>query len=90
MLNEPRIFVAGHRGMVGSAVVRCLMAQGRKNIVTRTKAELDLTQQQEVRDFFAKEKIDQVYFAAGKVGRIHANNTYPAHFIYQNLIWKPT
>jgi len=86
MLNEPRIFVAGHRGMVGSAVVRCLVAQGRKNIVTRSKAELDLTQQQAVRDFFASEKIDQVYLAAGKVGGIHANNTYPAQFIYQNLM----
>ena len=86
MLNEPRIFVAGHRGMVGSAVLRCLVAKGRKNIVTRTKAELDLTQQQAVRDFFAMEKIDQVYLAAGKVGGIHANNTYPAQFIYQNLM----
>lgn len=86
MLNEPRIFVAGHRGMVGGAVVRCLLAKGRKNIVTRTKAELDLTQQQAVRDFFGSEKIDQVYFAAGKVGGIHANNTYPAQFIYQNLM----
>ena len=86
MLNEPRIFVAGHRGMVGSAVVRCLAAQGRKNMVTRSKSELDLTQQQAVRDFFAREKIDQVYLAAGKVGGIHANNTYPAQFIYQNLM----
>ena len=86
MLNEPRIFVAGHRGMVGGALVRCLAAKGRKNIVTRTKAELDLTQQQAVRNFFASEKIDQVYFAAGKVGGIHANNTYPAQFIYQNLM----
>ncbi|WP_426147570.1 GDP-L-fucose synthase family protein [Polaromonas sp. DSR2-3-2] len=86
MLNEPRIFVAGHRGMVGSAILRYLVALGRKNIVTRTKAELDLTQQQAVRDFFAREKIDQVYMAAGKVGGIHANNTYPAQFIYQNLM----
>jgi GDP-L-fucose synthase len=86
MLNEPRIFVAGHRGMVGGAVLRCLLAMGRKNIVTRTRAELDLTQQQAVRDFFANEKIDQVYLAAGKVGGIHANNTYPAQFIYQNLM----
>lgn len=86
MLNEPRIFVAGHRGMVGGAILRCLVAQGRKNIVTRTKAELDLTQQQAVRDFFASEKIDQVYLAAGKVGGIHANHTYPAQFIYQNLM----
>ena len=86
MLNEPRIFVAGHRGMVGGAVVRHLVANGRKHIVTRTKAELDLTQQGAVRHFFATEKIDQVYFAAGKVGGIHANNTYPAEFIYQNLM----
>jgi len=86
MHYEPKIFVAGHRGMVGSAVVRCLKVQGRKNIVTCTRAELDLTQQQAVRDFFAREKIDQVYLAAGKVGGIHANNTYPAEFIYQNLM----
>ena len=86
MFDEPRIFVAGHRGMVGSAVMRCLVARGRKNIVTRTKAELDLTQQQAVRDFFATEQIDQVYLAAGKVGGIHANATYPAQFIYQNLM----
>lgn len=86
MLNEPRIFVAGHRGMVGGAILRCLMSKGRKNIVTRTHAELDLTQQREVRNFFATEKIDQVYLAAAKVGGIHANNVYPADFIYQNLM----
>ena len=86
MRDQPRIFVAGHRGMVGSAVMRCLVAKGRNNIVTRTRAELDLTQQQAVRDFFATEKIDQVYLAAGKVGGIHANHTYPAQFIYQNLM----
>ena len=78
MLNEPRIFVAGHRGMVGGAILRCLLDKGRRNIVTRTHAELDLTQQQEVRHFFASEKIDQVYLAAAKVGGIHANNAYPA------------
>lgn len=86
MLNEPRIFVAGHRGMVGGAILRCLLDKGLKNIVTRTHAELDLTQQQEVRNFFASEKIDQVYLAAAKVGGIHANNVYPADFIYQNLM----
>ena len=85
MFNEARVFVAGHRGMVGSAIVRCLAAKGHKNIVTRTHAELDLTQQQAVREFFASEKIDQVYLAAAKVGGIHANNAYPAEFIYQNL-----
>ena len=86
MLNEPRIFVAGHRGMVGGAILRCLLDKGLRNIVTRTHAELDLTQQQEVRHFFASEKIDQVYLAAAKVGGIHANNAYPADFIYQNLM----
>ena len=86
MFNETRVFVAGHRGMVGSAILRCLAANGYKNIVTRTHAELDLTQQQGVREFFASEKIDQVYLAAAKVGGIHANNSYPAEFIYQNLM----
>ena len=81
-----RIFVAGHRGMVGSAILRCLQGKGYKNILTRTRAQLDLTEQQAVREFFATEKIDQVYLAAAKVGGIHANNTYPAEFIYQNLM----
>src|SRR6185312_3657336 len=86
MSNSPRIYVAGHRGMVGSAIVRCLQAKGRADIITRTHAELDLTDQQAVRQFFATEKIDQVYLAAAKVGGIHANNTYPAEFIYENLM----
>ena len=72
--------------MVGSAIVRALQAAGHTNIVTRTHAELDLTDQVAVRAFFAMEKPDQVYLAAAKVGGIHANNTYPAEFIYQNLI----
>jgi len=86
MSSQANVFVAGHRGMVGGAIVRCLAGKGYKNIVTRTHAELDLTQQQAVREFFATEKIDQVYLAAAKVGGIHANNTYPAEFIYQNLM----
>ena len=86
MSSQASVFVAGHRGMVGGAIVRCLAAKGYKNIVTRNHAELDLTQQQAVREFFASEKIDQVYLAAAKVGGIHANNTYPAEFIYQNLM----
>ena len=86
MSNEPRIFVAGHRGMVGGAILRSLLATGYKNIVTRTHAELDLTQQEEVRKFFASERIDQVYLASAKVGGIHANNVYPADFIYENLM----
>ncbi len=82
----PKIYVAGHRGMVGSAICRALQAQGNTNLVTRTHAELDLTHQAAVQTFFAQEKPDQVYLAAAKVGGIHANNTYPADFIYQNLM----
>jgi GDP-L-fucose synthase len=84
----PKIYVAGHRGMVGSAIVRQLVNQGHPtdSIVTMTHAELDLTDQTEVRAFFAAEKPDQVYLAAAKVGGIHANRTFPAEFIYQNLM----
>ena len=85
-MNNPKIYVAGHRGMVGSAIVRTLQAMGHSNLVTRTHAELDLTDQAAVRAFFATEKPDQVYLAAAKVGGIYANNTYPAEFIYQNLM----
>ena len=84
-LNQ-KIYVAGHRGMVGSAIVRNLQAKGFSNIVTRTHAELDLTNQAAVQTFFEKEKPNQVYLAAAKVGGIHANNTYPAEFIYDNLM----
>lgn len=80
------IFVAGHRGMVGSAIVRKLQAEGYKNIITRTHSELDLIDQAAVRDFFRSEKVDYVVLAAAKVGGIHANNTYPADFIYMNLM----
>jgi len=89
MVNtQTSIYVAGHRGMVGSAIVRELLASGHapNKIITRTHAELDLTNQTAVQDFFAKEKPNQVYMAAAKVGGIHANNTYPADFIYQNLM----
>ena len=72
--------------MVGSAIVRTLQAQGQTHLITRTHAELDLTDQAAVRAFFAAERPDQVYLAAAKVGGIHANNTYPAEFIYQNLM----
>lgn len=84
----PKIYVAGHRGMVGSAIVRHLIAQGHdpRRIIGRTHAELDLTNQTAVRQFFETEKPDQVYLAAAKVGGIHANNTYPAEFIYDNLM----
>ena len=86
MDKSAKIYVAGHRGLVGSALMRQLAKQGYGNIVTRTHAELDLVDQSAVRDFFAKEKPDQVYLAAAKVGGIHANNTYPAEFIYENLM----
>ena len=87
-MTNPKIYVAGHRGMVGSAIVRQLLAQGvaQSSIVIRTHAELDLTNQLAVQQFFAQEKPTQVYMAAAKVGGIHANNTYPADFIYENLM----
>ena len=99
--SQPRIFVAGHRGMVGSAIVRALRAScgadlhlpwstevdpTKNTIITRTHAELDLTNQAAVNAFFKQEQPTQVYLAAAKVGGIHANNTYPADFIYQNLM----
>ena len=84
-LNQ-KIYVAGHRGMVGSAIVRNLQAKGFTNIIARTHAQLDLTNQQAVSAFFEIEKPEQVYLAAAKVGGIHANNTYPAEFIYDNLM----
>ena len=81
-----KYYIAGHRGMVGSAIVRQLQAAGETNIVTRTHAELDLTDQLAVRDFMWAERPDVVILAAAKVGGIHANNTYPADFIYKNLM----
>lgn len=81
-----KIYVAGHRGMVGSAIVRNLEAKGFNNIVMRTHAQLDLTNQAAVKSFFEVEKPTQVYLAAAKVGGIHANNTFPAEFIYQNMM----
>jgi len=83
---DDKIYVAGHRGMVGSAIVRRLQAKGFPNIVTRTHAELDLTSQQAVTDFFQAENFKHVVLAAARVGGIHANNTYPADFIYDNLV----
>ncbi len=85
MKQDDKIYIAGHRGLVGSALVRQLQTQGCTNLVTRTHAELDLTDQAAVRNFFAAEKPEYVFLAAAKVGGIHANNTYPAEFIYQNL-----
>ncbi|WP_445778834.1 GDP-L-fucose synthase [Shewanella sp.] len=87
-MSAQKIYVAGHRGMVGSAIVRQLISKGHtsKNIVCRSRDELNLIDQAAVRKFFDVEKPDQVYLAAAKVGGIHANNSYPAEFIYQNLM----
>lgn len=86
MIPMQRIFVAGHQGMVGSAIIRQLSEQADIELVTRSRGVLDLTSQSAVAEFFQSEKIDQVYLAAAKVGGIHANNTYPAEFIYENLM----
>jgi GDP-L-fucose synthase len=85
-MTQKKVYVAGHRGMVGSAIVRALQQKGYTDIITRTHAELDLTNQSRVHAFFQDQQIDEVYLAAAKVGGIHANNTYPAEFIYQNLM----
>lgn len=88
MLNDhnQKIYIAGHKGMVGSAIVRELERNGNYNLVYRTREELDLTNQSAVKHFFETERPDQVYLAAAKVGGIHANNTYPAEFIHDNLM----
>lgn len=83
---QPKVYVAGHRGMVGSAIVRHLEKIGHSNLVTRAHTDLDLTSQAAVNAFFEKEQPSQVYLAAAKVGGIYANNTYPAQFIYENLM----
>lgn len=86
MDKNAKIYVAGHRGMVGGAIVRALLREGYTNIVTRTRAELDLTRQSEVEAFFAKEKPEYVFLAAAKVGGIEANNSAPADFMYENMM----
>ncbi len=86
MNNQPRIFVAGHQGMVGSAIVRALLQNGQRNLIIRNRSELNLTDQTGVKAFLESERPDQIYLAAAKVGGIHANNTYPAEFIYSNLM----
>ncbi|MDK0627468.1 GDP-L-fucose synthase [Clostridium perfringens] len=86
MNKNSKIYVAGHRGLVGSAIVRNLEEKGFNNIICRTHKELDLTNQNEVRKFFEEERPEYVFLAAAKVGGIHANNTYPADFIYENLM----
>lgn len=86
MKPDSRIYVAGHRGLVGSAIVRRLQAGGYRNVLTQTHAGLDLTQQEAVNRFFERERPEYVFIAAARVGGIYANNTYPAEFVYQNLM----
>lgn len=85
-LQSSKIYIAGHRGMVGSALVRRLHEAGCENLLLKTRAQVDLENQQQVRDFIHAEKPDYIFLAAARVGGIHANNTYPAQFIYSNLI----
>ena len=85
MNKNSKIFVAGHRGLVGSAIVRTLQEKGYNNIITKTRSEVDLLNQSQVQDFFASEKIDYVFDAAARVGGIHANDHYSGEFIYQNI-----
>lgn len=86
MVKKKRIYVAGHRGMVGAAVARKLTAQSETDVIVKTRQELDLVNQQAVSEFFSSERPDGVVFAAARVGGIHANSTYPAEFIYQNVM----
>jgi len=86
MVKMSKVYVAGHCGMVGSAIVRVLQAKSEAQVVVRTRTELDLTDQMAVRTFFGSEKLDQVYLAAARVGGIHANNSFPAEFIFENLM----
>ena len=85
-MSNLKIYVAGHKGMVGSALVNLLAKQKNVELIIRDRKELDLTNQAAVHDFIKNQKIDQVYLAAAKVGGIYANNTFPAEFIYQNLM----
>ena len=85
-MSKTKIFIAGHKGMVGSSIVKLLLKKGEKNLITRTHSELDLTKQNDVLNFFKKNKINQIYIAAARVGGIRANSKYPAEFIYKNLM----
>src|SRR6266576_4683374 len=88
MNRDAKIYVAGHQGLVGSALVRQLKAAGHGNLLLRTHGELDLTNQSDVKEFFSRERPEYVFLAAAKVGGILANSTYPAEFVYQNLLIK--
>ena len=85
-LRQGKVYVAGHMGMVGSALVRALRQAGCDNLLLRTRAEVDLENQQQVSDLLQSEKPDYIFMAAARVGGIHANNTFPANFIYSNLM----
>ncbi|EMY26198.1 polysaccharide biosynthesis domain protein [Leptospira interrogans serovar Australis str. 200703203] len=85
MEKESKIYIAGHKGLVGSAIERVLKKEGYENILGKTHAELDLTEQSKVNEFFEVNRPEYVFLAAAKVGGIHANNTYPAEFIFSNI-----
>ncbi|MDN5249887.1 GDP-L-fucose synthase [Betaproteobacteria bacterium LSUCC0117] len=85
-LRKKRVYIAGHTGMVGSAIARILIGDKKVRLITKERAELDLTNQDRVQQFFVREKIDEVYLAAARVGGIHANRTYSAEFLYENLM----
>ena len=86
MAQKPKVFVAGHNGMVGSSIIRQLRKANDCTVITAARADLDLLNQSQVREFFLRQKPDQVYMAAARVGGIHANNSFPAEFIYENLM----
>ena len=86
MDKQSKIYIAGHRGMVGSAIMRCLQRNGYSNLVFASSKDVDLRDTRQVDDFFAREKPEYVFLAAAKVGGILANNTYPADFLYENLM----
>lgn len=85
-MSEQRVFVAGHQGMVGKAITHCLERRGYTNVITAGRSQVDLTRQSQVEEFISDQHIDQIYMAAAKVGGIHANNTYPAEFLYDNIM----
>ena len=85
MNQESKIYIAGHRGLVGSAIQRILSRHGYSNLIVKTRVELDLLNAEAVEEFFSKENPEYVFLAAARVGGIHANNTYPADFLYENL-----
>ena len=90
MNSNSKIYIAGHKGLVGSALVKVLKDQGYTNVIGRSRSEMDLTNQEQVEHFFSQDKPEYVFLAAAKVGGIHANNAFPAEFIFSNLQIQPS